>query len=994
MKNLISRPIASIPMFLILLLFGLAVWQGESCFSAEAASRLANLDRPNVLLIIADDQGYGDIGFHGNTKLETPNLDRLAQQSVRLTNFHVDPTCAETRAALMTGQYSMRGGVWHTVMGRSFLNPQRWIMPQAFKESGYRTGIFGKWHLGDNSPFRPWERGFDESLIHGGGGVGQVPDHWGNDYFDDVYLKNGKPQQQSGYCTNVFADAAAKFMEQDDAQPFFCYLAFNAPHSPYNVPDSFKQKYLNKDVANPMAAFYGMIDCIDSNVGKLLEQLERSGRAKNTIVIYMTDNGTAAGVANNTKPGQWSGYNAEMRGTKGGVYEGGHRVPCFIRFPAQLTGDRDVKELTAHFDLLPTLVSMCGLNSPESWKSDGRDLNPLLRGNKTPWEERAIVVHSQRVDHPEKRRKFVVADQRWRLVGEELYDVQVDPGQAKNVNAEHPDVVERLNAFYDRFWDDVAANVDQYQRIEIGNHAGEEVFLTAHDWHSKDIVAYQANLNSDPAVNGEWAIDVKQAGVYRFRLRLRPDGVAYPMKGVFALVRVGDQEVYQAISADADEAIVEIALPAGPNMIKTVLKRDAAEGEQRGTYFAYVSLKELPNETTATANLNQPDATGIFKANERVALLGATLIERMQMQDELETILMIRTAGKGITFRNVGWSGDDASGRARAVFGGYEEGYQRRLKDLAAAKPNHVLVSYGMNEAFDRGLSLDTFKQQMNRLLDDLSKANYRVTLLSPPEFEAAETDARLSVYKERHPLVSAAINEIAQSRGLSIVAMPKIDAAMTSNSIHLHAAGYSEYSRLLADVLVGTGCRLERDGSEPIVLKVDGTAGEGVVKLADQWEIVAQSGSGDGAWKWKETAQCMPMPLRSTGELMEVGVGPQPFGKVIIDGLADGEFVLEIAEKEVAQGSAGQWAKGIACNVPGLQGKTEQLRRALHHKNELFFHHYRPQNETYLFLFRKHEQGNNAVEIDQFPPLIEPLEKEIQKMSQVSEVVWVLRKK
>ncbi len=964
--------------------------------TASEAESVPQRQQPNVLLIIADDQGYGDIGFHGNTMIETPHLDRLAQESVRLTNFHVDPTCSETRAALMSGQYAMRGGVWHTVMGRSFLNAKSWTMPQAFKSAGYKTGIFGKWHLGDNTPFRPWERGFDESLIHGGGGIGQVPDHWGNDYFDDMYLHNGAKQPATGYCTNVFAQAAGKFMADSKDKPFFCYLAFNAPHSPYNVPESFEQKYLNKGVDKPMSAFYGMIDCIDSNVGRLLEQLQSDGVLDNTIVIYMTDNGTAAGYKEKSQKSKWNGFNAGMRGMKGTVYEGGHRVPCFIRYPKLLVANREVSQLTAHFDLLPTLVELCGLSTPENWKSDGVSLVGLLTGSQQQWLNRTIVVQSQRIDHPEKRRKFVVADQRWRLVGDELYDLESDPGQSTDVRSQYPDVAKGLSDFYEAFWNDVAKNVDQYQRIHLGSEADQEVFLTAHDWHSESIVAGQNSLDRKEDVNGSWAVEVQKAGVYEFRLRMRPDGVSYPLPGVQALVRCQSSTVEASIEPNAEEVILEMNLNAGPTMLQTAFKREATSGEQQGFYFAYVRYKGVAASQTVQAEQKaKPTAAeSVFQQGDRVAFLGATLFERLQMHDELETILVSRTSPLGVTFRNVAWSGDDASGRARAVFGGYEEGYQRRLKDLAAAKPTHVLVAYGMNEAFDRNLSLDTFKQQMVRLLNDLAAANYRVSLLLPPALEAAGNDSRLAAYKERHPSVLATLKELGEQRKLRLIEMPAIKNEWTSNGIHLNAAGYSEYSRRLADALVTAEHRLEWESSATIELKVAGPEKQKVIALGENWNLQPIESSAAGEWRWKEVAPGLPLPLRASGELMPVDMGPDLATRIVVPGLPEGEYVLEVAGAEVAKGSATQWASGITGQTPGLQAQTEKLRRLLHRKNDLFFHHYRPQNETYLFLFRKHEQGNNAVEIDQFPPLIAPLEVEANGLSHVSEVVWVLRKK
>lgn len=476
---------------------------------------------------------------------------------------------------------------------------------------------------------------------------------------------------------------------------------------------------------------------------------------------------------------------------------------------------------------------------------------------------------------------------------------------------------------------------------------------------------------------------------------MRPDGVRHPVGGVFALARVNNQESYATIQPSAEEAVLDISLAEGPAMLKTVLKATPESGEEQGFYFAYVSYLGSGNVSTAVAEANPAVAADeLFQQGDRVALLGATLFERMQLQDELETILVSRTANLGVTFRNVAWSGDDASGRARAVFGGYEEGYQRRLKDLAAAKPTHVLVSYGMNEAFDRNLTVETFKQQMGRLLDDLAKANYRVTLLLPPVLEAASQDARLVNYKDRYPQIVKALSDIATERKLRAIAMPAIKSDWTSNGIHLNAAGYSEYSRQLADVLVGADCKLELEDALTIRLKVGGADGQKAISLGEKWSLEAIESSNAGEWRWKEVAPCLPLPLRATGELMPVDMGPDLSTKVVAEGLDEGEYVLEIAGEEVAKGTASEWAKGIAAAAPGLQQQTEKLRRLLHRKNDLFFHHYRPQNETYLFLFRKHEQGNNAVEIDQFPPLIAPIETEASGLSRASEVVWVLRKK
>ncbi|MEM7236195.1 MAG: sulfatase-like hydrolase/transferase, partial [Planctomycetota bacterium] len=205
-------------------------------------------DKLNVVLVITDDQGYGDVGAHGNTMIRTPNLDAFHKNAVRFTNFHVDPTCSPTRAALMSGRYSTRTGVWHTIMGRSLMSPKEFTLAELLKTGGYATGCFGKWHLGENYPLRPQDQGFDATFVHGGGGVGQGPDYWGNDYFDDTYFRNGVPEKVEGYCTDVWFREAIRFIDKHKSRPFFTYISTNAPHGPYLVDPKYSKPYEEKGV--------------------------------------------------------------------------------------------------------------------------------------------------------------------------------------------------------------------------------------------------------------------------------------------------------------------------------------------------------------------------------------------------------------------------------------------------------------------------------------------------------------------------------------------------------------------------------------------------------------------------------------------------------------------------------------------------------------------------------------------------------------------------
>lgn len=358
-------------------------------------------DKPNVILIITDDQGYGDVAANGNKIVKTPQMDKLHDEGVRLTNFHAGTTCAPSRSGLMTGAEGNRAGVWHTIGGCSIMREHFTIMPQVFKQNGYSTAMYGKWHLGDAYPYRPEDRGFDETVAHGAGGVGQTPDYWNNDYFDDTYWHNGTPQKYKGYCTDVFFSEAINFIETKRDEPFFVYISPNAPHGPYNVPEKYYNMYKNEELLNEtQKAYYGMITNIDDNIGKLEQKLDKLGIKDNTIVIFTTDNGAAYHTIKDGKSKYK--YNAGMNGYKGSAFEGGHRVPFFIRWKdGNIRGGRDVNQLAMNFDILPTLVSLCGLNNHPDTGRDGRDLTPLMRQEVKDWPHRYCVVDNNRIQQPE-----------------------------------------------------------------------------------------------------------------------------------------------------------------------------------------------------------------------------------------------------------------------------------------------------------------------------------------------------------------------------------------------------------------------------------------------------------------------------------------------------------------------------------------------------------------------------------------------------------------
>jgi arylsulfatase A-like enzyme len=402
-----------------------------------------------------DDIGYGDIACLGNPIVRTPSIDNFWNESVRFTDFHVSPTCAPTRAALMTGRHEFKNGVTHTVHERERLTLRATTLAQVLKSAGYATGIFGKWHLGDEPDRWPDKRGFDEMFIHGAGGIGQsypgsCGDAPGNKYFDPAILHNGKFEKTHGYCTDIFFGQAEKWIESvKGKRPFFAYITPNAAHAPLDVPDEYFRHYEGK-VPNNVAKFYGMIENIDENFGRLLARLKVWGLNDNTLVIFLTDNGTATGAGI---------YNAGMRGSKNSPYQGGTRVPGIWRWPAAFKGGADCNTLTAHIDILPTLAEVAGVQLSDGVKQqvEGRSLVSLLNNPRAEWDDRTLVTHVGRWPRGEaaasKYAGCSIRDQRFTLVNNrELYDLQRDPSETKNVIAEHPEVAQKLRAAYDEWW--------------------------------------------------------------------------------------------------------------------------------------------------------------------------------------------------------------------------------------------------------------------------------------------------------------------------------------------------------------------------------------------------------------------------------------------------------------------------------------------------------------------------------------------------------------
>lgn len=424
--------------------------------------------RPNVVLVMTDDQGYADLGLHGNPHVRTPSLDRFGREGLQFSRFYVAPVCAPTRAGLLTGRSHYRTGVLHTSRGGAKMHGDELTIPELLRAGGYRTGIFGKWHLGDNFPMRPSDQGFEESLIHKSGGINQGPDQ-PSSYFDPRLWRNNQPQSTSGYCTDIFFSAALEFITANRDRPFFVYLSTNAPHTPLEVSPRYSDPYKAMGLDDATAKVYGMVENIDENFGRLIAALDRLDLRQNTIVIFLTDNGA-----------QQQRFSAGQRGRKGTVYEGGIRVPFFLQWPAAIEGGRTIDRIAGYTDVLPTLLDLCGLPLPGKKALEGISLQPLLTARMPPrrWPERTLFFQVHRGLEPKQYQHFAAVTQRFKLVGYpgtfnredldtagsppplELYDLTSDPGEQKDLAAQKPDVLARLRREYESWFQAVRRERD------------------------------------------------------------------------------------------------------------------------------------------------------------------------------------------------------------------------------------------------------------------------------------------------------------------------------------------------------------------------------------------------------------------------------------------------------------------------------------------------------------------------------------------------------
>jgi arylsulfatase len=570
---------------------------------AAMATRLRGADtaKPNVLIVLTDDQGYGDFSCHGNPVLRTPNMDRLHHESVRFTDFHASPMCTPTRGQLMSGLYALHNRATSVTAGRAVLRRDVPTMADIFSANGYRTGLFGKWHLGDNYPYRPMDRGFHEAKYFLGFGMSSAPE-FDNDYFDGRYRHNGVPKRFQGYCTDFWFREAMDWMRErhEKREPFLCYLPTNTPHGPNWVADEFAAPYRKPGLP---AAFFGMIANLDMNLGRLEKFLADSGLRENTIVVFMTDNGGTGGVPV---------FNAGMRGRKTQLYEGGHRVPCFVRWPAgNLRAPVDVATPAGMQDILPTLIDLCALRKPDKASFDGASLAGLLRASSKPLADRIMVVQYGQI--PEKWDACVIWD-KWRLVqGRELYDLKSDPEQATDVAAQHADVLRKMRDHYERWWAGVEAGTKEFLPISIGSEHANPVALSSSDWQDiyADNPGHVLSAAGGPR-GGPWAVMVERGGDYEISLYRWPPQLRLPLsagcpeqkrtKGTLpagkslpiaaARMTIAGNELSKQTSAEDTAAVFRVKLAGGG--VKTQLHgwfQDAKGADLCGAFYA--SVKRL-----------------------------------------------------------------------------------------------------------------------------------------------------------------------------------------------------------------------------------------------------------------------------------------------------------------------------------------------------------------------------------------------------------------
>lgn len=542
----------------------------SSCLSLFFVNGFAQeKPHPNVILIMTDDQGYGDLGFTGNPHVQTPVIDKFAAEGVRFNNFYVSPVCAPTRSSLLTGRYSLRTGIRDTYNGGAIMASSEVTIAEMLKQGGYKTGVFGKWHLGDNYPSRPNDQGFDESLIHLSGGMGQVGDittYFKGDrsYFDPVLWHNNNKEAYSGYCSDIFTEEAIAFVEKNKDSPFFCYLSFNAPHTPLQVPEKYYQKYKDIDPASgfednsrPFSKMtekdkedarkvYAMVSNIDDNLGKLLKKLDDLNISDNTLLIFMTDNGP-----------QQTRYVGGLRDRKGSVYQGGVRAPFYIRYPSSFEKNIDIETMASHIDVLPTVAQVCNVDLPKGRTIDGKSLLPLIMNKEVDWVNRPLFFYWTR-RFPEPYFNMALQKSGYKLVGKtnynatiedfELFNLETDPYEQNNLVLQDKSRATELKAELDGIYNELIAskNLIDQPRIIVGSEQENPIILNRND------AGGERGIWNQEEIYGKWRVSI-QEGHYDISMKF-----IKPVKANGRLYLEANTLVKQMVNKKEDTDIIEM----------------------------------------------------------------------------------------------------------------------------------------------------------------------------------------------------------------------------------------------------------------------------------------------------------------------------------------------------------------------------------------------------------------------------------------------------
>ncbi len=564
---------------------------------------LCSAQRPNVVLILTDDQGYSDVGFNGNPLVKTPVLDELASGATVFNNFFAHPVCSPTRASLMTGRYAFRTGVIDTQEGMSILRPAEITVAEALKTSGYKTGLFGKWHLGDNAPARPMDQGFDRTLTHVGGMIGAPYNPLdGNAYFDPILIDDGVEKHFRGYCTDIFTDAAIDFIHSSDGEPFFVYLSTNTPHHPLTVKDLDAKPYRDAGLSEETSRYYGMISNIDDNVGRLLEALKAAGVVENTLIIFLGDNGTSS------LHKQADLWESGLRGRKTYVYENGIRVPMLIKLPGVPEKGSRLEALASVEDLMPTILEVCKVNTSADF--DGQSLLPLLTDSSAMLPDRSFYFQFHRGTRPDQYRNMAVRRGAYKLIQPvgrgmepfapgktkfELYDLSLDPFEREDIARENPEIVKGLKADYDHWFVSVCAEGFEPVRTWIGSDIQNPVTLTRQDWRGGGL--FDGDL-------GVYNLDIKTTGSYRITCRW-----STLLKNTHPVtLKLNDRVIEKEILyAESEVRFDELELPEGECQLEAWVEID---GEKCGFRFIEIEKLESEKENKVVSGLKATVSSG------------------------------------------------------------------------------------------------------------------------------------------------------------------------------------------------------------------------------------------------------------------------------------------------------------------------------------------------------------------------------------------------